>query len=100
MLFQVLTGSAAERVDALEREHGAERLAGARDPGPAPAAEEPDFAAWREDEAVWRAVRERDEAQARRRLIGLAILVSAGVQILLVLAIGVRAMRRVPVRRA
>lgn len=93
VLFQVLVGAAGERVEALEREHGAERLEGARAPGPAPAVESADFATWRAEEALWSAARERGEARTRRQLLGTAILVSCGVQVLLLLAIGVRVLR-------
>lgn len=92
-LFQALVGAAGERVQALEKEHGADRLDGAKNPGTAPSAESPTFATWRDQEALWHAARERDEARARRRLLGTAILVSCGVQVLLLLMIGVRVLR-------
>lgn len=92
-LFQMLVGGAGQRVAALEQEHGAQALDAAKSPGKAPAVESPTFAAWRAEEALWNAARERDEARARRRLLGTAILVSCGVQVVLLLAIGVRVLR-------
>ncbi len=92
-LHRGLTAEASSRVAALEREFGAARLAAARAPGNAPDAEDPGFAAWRADEALWNASREHREAVEWRRVFRTSILVSCAVQVAIVLTIAARVLR-------